>query len=171
MDLQYPIGKFHRPEAPLDPAVRATMIGEIERMPSDLRTLISRASDVHLETPYRPGGWTVRQVVHHVPESHMNAYIRFKLAVTEDNPTIKPYREDRWAELPDGRTAPPSLSLDLLDAIHRRWVLFLRGLGSAEFLKTYTHPEMGVVSLDAALALYAWHGKHHVAHVQLVVRP
>src|SRR5262245_39278783 len=120
MDPQFPIGKFERPPVPLDQAARAALIDEIERMPADLRAIVGRSSEKHLETPYRPGGWTVRQVVHHVPESHMNAYIRFKLALTEDAPTIKPYQEDRWANLPDGRTAPPSLSLDLVEAIHKR---------------------------------------------------
>ncbi len=169
MDPRYPIGKFQTPQVPLDAAARSALVGDIERMPSELRALVGRASDAHLETPYRPGGWTVRQVVHHVPESHMNAYIRFKLAITEDRPTIRPYKEERWAELPDSRTAPPSLSLDLLDAIHRRWVLFLRALPASEFQKAYIHPDIGVVPLDAALALYAWHGKHHIGHVQLVV--
>jgi len=169
MDPKYPIGKFQRPSIPLDAATRASMIAEIEGMPANLRAIVGRATATNLETPYRPGGWTVRQVVHHVPESHMNAYIRFKLALTEDAPTIRPYQEDRWAQLPDGRTAPPSLSLDLLDAIHRRWVLVLKAMSPAEFQKTYVHPEMGVVPLDAALALYAWHGQHHIGHIQLVV--
>lgn len=170
MDPQFPIGKFQRPPIPLDEKTRKMLIDDLERMPADFRAIVGRASETDLETPYRPGGWTVRQVVHHVPESHMNAYVRFKLALTEDAPTIKPYQEDRWANLPDGRTAPPSLSLDLLEAIHKRWVLLLRSLPAAEFQKTYVHPEMGVVPLDAALALYAWHGKHHIGHIQLVVK-
>jgi hypothetical protein len=169
MDRQFPIGKFQRPAVPLGAATRAGLIGDLERMPADLRAVVGRATDAQLGTPYRPGGWTVRQVVHHVPESHMNAYVRFKLALTEDAPTIKPYMEDRWSELPDVALAPPSLSLDLLDAIHRRWVLLLRALPASEFQRTYVHPDLGVVPLDAALALYAWHGKHHIAHVTLVV--
>ena len=168
IDPRYPIGKFHRPEAPLDSASRQTLIDDIERMPGILRSAVGGLNEAQLDTPYRPGGWTVRQVVHHVPDSHMNAYIRFKLAVTEDTPTIKPYEEDRWAELPDGRTAPIGPSLDLLEAVHKRWVLFLRNLPAQEFSKSYNHPEMGLVSLDTALALYAWHGRHHTAHVQLV---
>src|SRR5262245_4928741 len=169
MDRQYPIGKFQRPSGPLDAATRATMIADIERMPADLRAIVGRASAAQLDTPYRPGGWTVRQVVHHVPESHMNAYVRFKLALTEDTPTIRPYEEDRWAQLPDGRTAPPSLSLDLLEAIHRRWVLVLKAMSPAEFQRAYIHPQMGEVPLYAALALYAWHGKHHIGHIHLIV--
>jgi DinB superfamily len=170
MDLQFPIGKFHRPTTPIDAATRAAYIDDIERMPAALRATVAGLSETQLDTPYRPGGWTVRQVVHHVPDSHMNAYVRFKLAVTEDTPTIKPYKEDRWAELPDAR-APIGPSLDLLDAVHRRWVLLLRGLPAEEFRKAYNHPDMGIVALDAALALYAWHGKHHTAHVQLVAHP
>jgi hypothetical protein len=108
----------------------------------------------------------VRQVVHHVPDSHMNAYIRFKLAVTEEGPAIRPYHEGRWAELPEARSAPIGVSLDLLDALHRRWTLFLRNLSDDEFGRFYVHPELGVVPLDVALALYAWHGKHHTAHVR-----
>ena len=168
IDPRFPIGKFQRPAGPLDAASRRTLVDEIERMPEIFRGIVSTLSETQLDTPYRPGGWTVRQVVHHVPDSHMNAYIRFKLAVTEDLPTIKPYAEDRWAELADGRAAPVGLSLDLLEAVHKRWIAFLRSLPEQEFGKSYNHPEMGPVSLDAALALYAWHGKHHTAHVQLV---
>jgi hypothetical protein len=167
-DLRFPIGRFHRPQVPLDAATRASLISEIERMPSALRALVGGLCDTRLDTPYRPGGWTVRQVVHHVPDSHMNAYVRMKLAVTEDAPAVKGYDEARWAELPEARTAPVALSLDLLDALHRRWCAFLHALPGAEFQKTYHHSELGVVSLDAALALYAWHGNHHLAHVQLV---
>ena len=166
-DPRFPIGKFHRPALPIDAATRTALIDDIEHMPAAFRATVVGLSDALLDTPYRPGGWTIRQVVHHVPDSHMNAYVRFKLAVTEDTPTIKPYAEDRWAELPDSR-APIDLSLDLLDAIHRRWVVLLRALPASEFQKAYNHPDMGVVALDTALALYAWHGKHHTAHVRLV---
>src|ERR1700752_2800038 len=127
MDLRYPIGQYER-KSSLTPSERAEAISQISEAPKRLREAVAGLSGAQLDTPYRPGGWTVRQVVHHVPESHMNAYVRLKLALTEDSPTIKPYKEDRWAELPDGRTAPPSLSLDLLEAIHRRWVLLLRSL-------------------------------------------
>jgi hypothetical protein len=167
LDPRFPIGKFHRPALPIDLATRTTYIDDIERMPSAFRAVLRGLSDAELDTPYRPGGWTVRQVVHHVPDSHMNAYIRFKLALTEDVPTIKPYAEDRWAELPDTR-APIELSLDLLEVLHRRWVQLLRALSAPEFEKAYKHPEMGAVPLDTALALYAWHGKHHTGHVRLV---
>jgi uncharacterized damage-inducible protein DinB len=168
-DFRFPNGSFHRPQVPLDAAIRASLIGEIERMPAAMRDLVGGLSDAQLDTPYRPGGWTVRQVVHHVPDSHMNAYVRMKLAVTEVEPAIKAYEEARWAELPEARTAPVALSLDLLDALHRRWCAFLRTLPDSEFQKTYRHPEMGVVPVDVALALYAWHGKHHIAHVRSVV--
>jgi uncharacterized damage-inducible protein DinB len=130
-----------------------------------MRTAVQGLSDEQLNTPYRPEGWTVRQVVHHVPESHLNSYIRFKLAITEDEPTIKPYFEDRWAKLDDANTAPVELSLNLLDALHERWVWFLRSLKEGDFQRTFRHPEMGTVSLDKNIALYAWHGRHHVAHV------
>ena len=167
LDPRFPIGKFHRPTLPIDAAARAGFIDDIEQMPAVFRATVTGLSDALLDTPYRPGGWTVRQVVHHVPDSHMNAYVRFKLAVTEDAPTIKPYAEDRWAELPDSR-APIGLSLDLLEAIHRRWIVLLRALPASEFQKSYRHPDMGAVALDTALALYSWHGQHHTAHVRLV---
>jgi uncharacterized damage-inducible protein DinB len=130
-----------------------------------MRTAVAGLSDEQLNTPYRPEGWTVRQVVHHVPESHMNSYVRFKLALTEEEPTIKPYFEDRWAQLDDANQAPVGLSLDLLDALHGRWVWFLRSLKDADFQRTFRHPELGTVSLDRNIALYAWHGRHHVAHI------
>ena len=139
-------------------------------MPARLRALVQDLTDEQLETRYRPDGWTIRQVVHHVPDSHMNAYIRFKLAATENGPTIRPYQEARWAELPDARTAPVSLSLDLLEALHRRWTLCLRNFSADDFQQVYVHPEMGAVPLDTALALYAWHGKHHTAHVRNALR-
>ncbi len=118
-----------------------------------------------LDTPYRPGGWTVRQVVHHVPESHMNAYVRFKLALTEDEPVIKPYDEARWAMLPDIAVAPVEASLALLEALHLRWVALLESMTNAEFTRRFQHPELGPVRLDQSLASYAWHGRHHVAHI------
>lgn len=130
-----------------------------------MRAAVAGLNDEQLDTPYRPGGWTVRQVVHHVPESHLNSYVRFKLAITEDEPTIKPYFEDRWAELDDARQAPIALSLDLLEALHGRWIWFLRSLKQADFQRTFRHPELGIVSVDKNIALYAWHGEHHVAHI------
>jgi hypothetical protein len=127
---------------------------------------VAGLADTQLDTPYRTGGWTVRQVLHHVPDSHINAYTRFKLALTEADPPIKPYQEARWAELSDGRTAPVALSLDLLEALHRRWVLVLDGLAADDWSRSYLHPNQGRrITLDEGLALYAWHGEHHAAHI------
>jgi len=165
--LRYPVGRYVRPATALDAAMRMECINEIKELPAVMRSLVSKLDDVQLDKPYRPGGWTIRQVVHHVPDSHMNMYTRMKLAVTENAPTIKPYNEDSWAQLEDGRTAPVDISLDLLDALHRRWVVFLRSLKEADFERTYIHPEMkGPVPLYQGLALYAWHGKHHAAHIR-----
>ena len=141
------------------------MIQEIADTPANLRASVAGLSAEQLDTPYRPGGWTVRQVVHHVPDSHMNSYVRFRLALTEDEPTIKPYDESRWAELADSRTARIETSLALLESLHERWVLLLRSLSPADFRRQFRHPELGVVSLEKNLALYAWHGRHHVAHI------
>lgn len=163
-DLSYPIGKF-RWEGPDTAADRAQRIDEIAAAPAALRKAVAGLDDAQLDTPYRPGGWTVRQVAHHVPDSHVNAYVRFKLAVTEDAPTIKPYDEAAWAELADVKTVPVATSLALLEALHERWAAFLRSLGEAEWARTFRHPELGVVPLGKNVALYAWHGRHHVAHV------
>lgn len=164
-DRRFPIGTFQRPAGPLDDRVRGALISDIERLPAEMRAAVEGMTDAELDTPYRPEGWTVRQVVHHVADSHMNAYVRFKLAATEDAPTVKPYEEARWAELPEARTAPVDISLDLIEALHRRWTLCLRHLSAAELTRTYMHPEMGSVPIDAALSLYSWHGKHHTAHI------
>ena len=164
--VRYPIGRFERLKSALDRAARARVIDDIEQAPAMLRQLVAGLSDAQLETPYRPGGWTIRQVVHHVPDSHMNAYVRTKLAVTEDTPPIRTYEESRWAELPEARSAPVGMSLDLLAALHRRWVAFLRALPEDEFQKAFIHPEWGRVALDEAIAMYAWHGRHHAAHVR-----
>jgi hypothetical protein len=164
MDLRYPIGEF-KFEAPLTDDGRQTLIEKIAEVPARMREAVSGLTEEQLETPYRPEGWTVRQLVHHVPESHLNAYTRFKLALTEDEPTIKPYFEDRWANLDDARQAPIALSLDLLSALHARWVWFLRSLGEEDFRRTFRHPDLGIVSVDKNIALYAWHGQHHVAHI------
>src|SRR5436305_9982196 len=134
--LRYPIGRFQRLKQPLDRTARARAIDDIDGVPATLRELVERLNDAQLDIPYRPGGWTIRQLVHHVPESHMNAYIRTKLAVTEDSPAIKTYDEARWAELPDVKSAPIAMSLDLLTAIHQRWVVFLRTLPEGDFQKT-----------------------------------
>jgi uncharacterized damage-inducible protein DinB len=164
--LRYPTGRFQRPSRALETSERRQMIDTIARAPSDFRGAIKGLSDAQLNTPYRPGGWTVRQVVHHVPDSHMNAFCRFKLGLTEDVPTIKPYDEARWAELPDGKSALIEESLTLLQSLHARWLVMLRAMTPADFARTITHPEWkGPMSLDAVLALYAWHGRHHAAHV------
>jgi hypothetical protein len=130
-----------------------------------MRAAVQGLSDSQLDTPYRDGGWTVRQVVHHVPDSHMNSYVRFKLALTENEPTIRPYMENLWAELPEARTAPIELSLALLENQHKRWMLALRALSPDAWKRTFRHPEIGLVTLEKNLALYAWHGRHHVAHI------
>ena len=162
---RYPVGRFEYPDTPMTEAMRAGFIREIAEAPMHLRTSIEGLTTEQLETPYRDGGWTVRQVVHHVPDSHMNAYTRFKLALTEENPTIKPYAEDGWATLPDVACVPVDVSLALLDALHARWVGLLRSLTPSDFARTFQHPESGPFSLDRALAMYAWHGRHHVAHI------
>jgi uncharacterized damage-inducible protein DinB len=152
--------------AVVDAGARERWIREIAETPARLRAAVAGLSAAQVETPYRPGGWTVRQVVHHVPDSHLQAYTRFKLALTEDTPTIKPYAEARWAELDDTKTVDPAVSLDLLDALHTRWVAILRSLGTSDWTRTFRHPEFEhLMTLDEALARYAWHGRHHVLHI------
>jgi hypothetical protein len=163
-DPRYPIGKFHYGGS-LTVEQRAQHIAEIEQAPTHLRAAVAGLSSEQLETPYREGGWTVRQVVHHVPESHMNSFIRFKLALTEDEPTIKPYYEDRWAKLADVDAVPIEISLALLENLHARWVPLLNSLAPADWQRTFRHPEIGLMTLEKNLALYSWHGRHHVAHV------
>jgi len=163
-DPRFPIGKFSF-DGSLTEAQKSQYLDDIEQTPAHMRAAVQGLSDHQLDTPYRDGGWTVRQVVHHVPDSHVNAYVRFKLALTEPEPTIRPYMEDLWAELPEAKTAPVELSLTLLDTLHKRWSMALRGIAPTEWKRTFRHPELGVVSLEKNLALYAWHGKHHVAHI------
>lgn len=163
-DLSYPIGKFAHGN-PLNKEQRAHVVDVIERVPEQMRTAVQGLTKQQLDTPYRPGGWTVRQVVHHVPDSHANAFIRTKLALTENQPTIKPYDEKGWAELADARLTPIETSLSLLEAIHERWNYVLRDMKDADFERTLLHPEHGVRTLDWLIALYAWHGQHHVAHI------
>lgn len=146
------------------PGERAAWIRQMADAPAALRSAVAGLSDAQLDTPYREGGWTVRQVVHHLPDSHLNAYVRMKLALTEDHPTIKPYHEARWAELPDSR-APLEVSLALFERLHERWVLLWESLDQEQFARTLVHPEIGVVRLDQMLASYAWHGRHHTAHI------
>ena len=167
-DLRYPVGRFSY--AAPDPARRAGFIDDIARLPQQFRKAVQGLDDARLDTPYRPGGWTVRQVVHHVPDSHMNAYVRFKLALTEDTPRIKPYDEAKWAELPDGRSGPLAPSLAILDGLHDRWTALLRSMSPADFERRLEHPENGVMTLDRMLALYAWHSRHHLAHVTELAR-
>ena len=164
-DPRYPVGPFEAPKGPLSEAGRAALIGEIQKAPSLLRAALGGLTAPQADTPYRPGGWTLRQVAHHVPDSHLNAYVRFRLALTEDKPTIKTYAEDRWAELPEAKTAPVELSLDLLEALHRRFVLLLENMSPAEWSRQLTHPDHGLVGLEWMLAMYAWHGRHHTAHI------
>ena len=163
-DLRYPIGKFHF-EGTSTEEQKQNWIDEIAQAPTNLRAAVKGLSKQQLETPYRPDGWTVRQLAHHVPDSHLNAYIRFKLALTEEEPTIKPYAEDRWAKLADTSNTPVEVSLALLDSLHDRWVRLLRSLGPEDWKRTFRHPELGLVTLERNLALYAWHGRHHVAHI------
>lgn len=163
-DLSYPVGRFERIEA-ATPAQRREFIATIADAPARLRAAVAGLDDAQLDTPYRPGGWTVRQVAHHVPDSHMNAYVRFRLALTEDVPGIKLYDQARWAELADAKSSPIELSLALLENLHKRWVILLESLSPADWKRTMRHPEIGVLSLETALALYAWHSRHHVAHI------
>jgi uncharacterized damage-inducible protein DinB len=163
-DLRYPVGPFKVEGKLSDEQIRQA-IDDIAQAPARLRAAVDGLSPEQLDTPYRPGGWTVRQVVHHLPDSHLNSYIRFKLALTEDQPTIKPYDENQWSNLSDARTAPPEISLDLLEALHRRFVMVLKSLEPKDLARTFLHPEIGVVSLEKNIALYAWHGRHHVAHI------
>ena len=162
-DLRFPIGKFHRPDA-VSEHDRKRFIADIEAAPGLFRAAVTGLSPQQLDTPYREGGWTVRQVIHHVPDSHMNAVVRMKLALTENEPTIKPYEESEWAKLADAK-APIEPSLALLDALHARWVVLLSSLGEKEWTRRFLHPAMGPMSLEQTLALYAWHSRHHVAHV------
>jgi uncharacterized damage-inducible protein DinB len=163
-NLQYPIGKYKKPEH-IDAGQRERFIQEIAAAPKELRKAVEGLNESQLNTPYREGGWTVRQVVHHLPDSHMNAYVRLKLALTEHEPAVKTYEEALWSELPDVKTVPIEISLALLDALHVRWIACLRGLVGDAFEKKFWHPAMGFMSLNEQLALYAWHGKHHVAHI------
>ena len=163
-DLRYPIGKVVRTPQ-LTAEERTSAIDALADAPRALRAAVANLSDAQLDTPYRPDGWTVRQVVHHVADSHMNAYSRFRLALTEDNPAIKPYDEARWAELEDARTMPVDVSLDLLDRMHARLVTLLRSLHEGDFKRALNHAQNGPMTLDALLGMYSWHGRHHVAHV------
>jgi DinB superfamily len=163
--LRYPIGKFSAPES-ISPAILKSWIEDIKNLPTQIRVATTNLSDMQLDTAYRPDGWTVRQVVHHVADSHMNSYIRFKLALTENNPTIKPYEEGDWALLSDGKSGPIDLSIHLLESLHARWILLLHSMTDADFNKTFFHPgSQKTISLKENTGVYVWHGKHHVAHI------
>jgi uncharacterized damage-inducible protein DinB len=162
-DLQYPVGKFS-PEENLTDERRGELIGQIADAPARLREALKGLDGRQLDTPYRDGGWTVRQVTHHLADSHLNAYVRFKLAMTEDFPTIKPYDQKLWAETADAR-GPVESSVELLDALHQRWVALLKSMSATDFKRRLKHPEMGEVVLEKYLGMYAWHGRHHVAHI------
>jgi hypothetical protein len=163
-DIRYPIGKFE-PKPELTHDERVALIQQIAEAPAKLREAVRGLREEHLDVPYRQGGWTIRQQVHHLPDSHMNAYFRFKLAMTEQQPTIKPYQEDLWSELVDAKSSPIELSLTLLESLHQRWVIFLRSMTDADFGRSLIHPENGLMRLDRILQLYAWHGRHHIAHI------
>ncbi len=163
-DPRYPVGEFNPPTDPSPQEIRRA-IDTIAACPKALRAAVAGLNDAQLDTPYRDGGWTVRQVTHHIADSHMNAYIRCKLAVTEDHPRVKAYEQADWARLEDGRTAPIELSLQIMDALHDRWVRFLRSLPDQAFARTIDHPENGVMTLHNVIFMYEWHSRHHVAHI------
>ena len=166
-DRQYPIGRFEY-TGPYTPAQRDEFIARIAALPEALRDAVAGMTDEQLDTPYRDGGWTVRQVIHHLADSHMHCYLRFKFALAEDGAEIKAYPEDAWAALPDVGFTPLGQTLDLLGALHGRWALLLQHMGDADYARAFLHPENGRTPLDRALGLYAWHGDHHLAHVRLV---
>jgi uncharacterized damage-inducible protein DinB len=163
-DLRYPIGPFTKVSS-LTSEQRVACIDQVAAAPAHFRRAVTGLTPAQLDTPYRDGGWTVRQLVHHLPDSHLNAYVRFKLGLTEDAPAIKTYEEKDWAKTPEVATTPVETSLTLLEALHVRWVALLRAMTARDFARTIKHPEWGTPSLDAMLALYAWHGRHHTAHV------
>lgn len=164
--LKYPIGRFSIPDKISEEDIKRYII-DIEELPDKLRNLISNLSDEKLNTPYRPNGWTVKQLIHHIADSHMNSYLRFKLALTEDTPTIKPYYEDKWAELADYKNTSADISLTLIESLHKRWVNLLNSMNEKDFEKSFFHPEQGKeYSLDELTALYSWHSKHHYAHIE-----
>ena len=163
-DLRYPVGRFAVDSEPT-PDKRRRWIAQIAEAPALLRSAVAGLTEAQFDAPYRPGGWTVRQVLHHVPDSHMNAYCRYKFALTENNPTIKPYDEAAWANVADTARTPPDVSLTLLDALHKRWVILLESMAPADFERPLQHTEHGMITLDWMLQMYAWHGRHHTAHV------
>ena len=167
-DLRYPIGKFE-PIQPITDSTVSKWIDAIEVLPGDLHQTVADLSDAQLDTQYRPEGWTIRQVVHHLVDSHLNAYVRCKWALTEDLPAIKTYHEDRWADLVDYRETPVKVSLDLLQALHLRWIILLRGLSVDQLRRKFQHPEWGDVDIRMTTGIYAWHGRHHLAHITTTI--
>jgi uncharacterized damage-inducible protein DinB len=162
-DLSYPIGKYDK-DTKITPEQRKQFITDIADLPKTLHEAVKNLNEEQLDTPYRPRGWTVRQVVHHVGDSHLNSFIRFKLALTEDNPTIRPYAEDLWAKTAEYKM-PVEVSLSLVDSIHQRWVSLLESMSNEDFARPLNHPETGVWTLENLLGMYVWHGKHHMAHI------
>ena len=165
--LRFPLGPF-QPKPSLTAEERVGFINDLAEFPGNFKAAVEGLSESQLDTPYREGGWTIRQVAHHVPDSHLQGYVRFKLAMTETAPTIKTYDQAGWGRAEDARFAPVAFSLDLLEALHRRWVFFLRSLSPEDYARAYRHPDMGEITLETTLQLYAWHGKHHLGHVKLV---
>ena len=163
-DLRYPVGRLAY-DNDVTAEKRGGWIRQIAGTPDAMRQAVAGLTEAQFETPYRPDGWTVRQVLHHVPDSHLNAYVRFKLALTEDNPTIRPYNEAAWARVADTARTDPQVSLALLDALHHRWVILLESMAAADFARPLFHPDNGPMTLDRLLQMYAWHGRHHVAHI------
>jgi hypothetical protein len=165
--LRYPVGPFN-PKPGLTAEERGGFIDDLARFPGEFRAAVEGLTESQLDSGYREGGWSARQVAHHVPDSHMQGYVRFKLALTENAPAIKTYHQAAWGETEDSRSAPVESSLALLEALHTRWVFFLRSLTDEDWARTYRHPDLGELSLETTLQLYAWHGKHHLGHVRLV---
>jgi len=167
--LRYPVGPLPRTPDPLDDTTRAAHIAVIADAPGRFRSLVRGITEAQLEASYRPDGWTVRQLVHHIPDSHMNAYIRMKLAATEESPTVKTYEEARWAELPEARHAPIDMSLALIDSLHQRWVAFLRALPAADLRRSFMHAQWGRVTIEESIVMYSWHCRHHAAHIAMAL--
>ena len=163
-DQRFPTGKFHAPAAYTDES-RANAVTAIAALPANVRKAVAGLTDAQLDTPYRDGGWTVRQLVHHLADSHANAYIRMKFARTEDKPTVKAYDEAVWAELPDAKSGNVEWSLAILDGLHARWSMLLRSFSAADFARIWIHPEHGERTLDWMVELYSWHCTHHTAHI------
>jgi hypothetical protein len=163
-DLRFPMGKFDSTQE-VNSEMRSGFIQTIEVLPYKFRQAVKGLNNEQIDTPYRPEGWTVRQLVHHIADSHINSFCRFKLGLSEDTPTIKPYDEASWAEMADSKNAPIDLSLNMIDGVHARWALLLKSMSDADFDRNINHPERGSMSLNSMLSLYDWHSKHHTAHV------